>query len=157
MTKTVEYTFNTKTPGSSAIEEVWYSSTARELYVKFKGSKQIAGYADVSPLAADKFIEASSLGSHYAKYIKPNYPGVNTQDVQFRSAPGLAKKTTVAPTYGVYTAPVKPKKRFYVSGVILKPSTHSESIEAESFEEAIAIFRKKHADKAPEVREVRSV
>jgi hypothetical protein len=162
MTKIVQYTHNAKTPQSSAFSEVWYSSTSRELFVKFRDSGQIAGYSDVSPLAADKFFDSASLGAHYAKYIKPNYPGVNTKDVEFRSAPGLAKKTTVAPTYGVYVAPApkpaaKPKKTFYVSGVILKPVHVSEQFFAESFEEAIELFKTKYAKREPEVKEVRTV
>ncbi len=159
MTKLVQYTYNAKTPHSSAFDEVWYSSTSRELFVKFRGSGQIAGYADVSPFAADKFFNASSLGGHYAHYIKPNYPGVNTSEIEFRSAPGLAKKNTVAPSYGVYVAPTpttKPKKRFYVSGTVLKPTAHSEQVYADTFEEAIELFRKNNAGKEPEVKEVRS-
>ena len=160
MVKVVEYTYHDPNVNSSAISELWYSSTTRELFVKFKGTGQIAGYSDVSPIAADKLVDAHSVGSYYARYIKNNYTGINTKEVEFRAAPGLAKKTTDKKTFGgqpmfpapgVYTPAQVKKKNFRVTGTILKPVSHSEVFMAETMEEAIAEYRKKYGTKEPEV------
>lgn len=165
MVKVVNYTYHDPKVNSTAISEIWYSSTTRELFVRFAESGQIAGYSDVSPVAADKLVDAHSVGSYYARYIKPNYKGINTADVEFRAAPGLAKKTTDKKTYGgqpmfpkatpapgVYTpTQTVPKKTFRVSGTVLKPTAISDDIVASSMEEAMELFRKKYADRAPDV------
>lgn len=166
MVKTVDYTYHDPKVTSSAISEIWYSSTTRELFVKFRDSQQVAGYSDVSPVAADKLADAASVGQYYAKYIKPNYKGINTKDVVFRAAPGLAKKTTtpsniqgpIFPTKNVYTTiQVSPKKKFQVTGYVLRPQSTTDTIEADTFEEAIALFRKKYVNKEPELKEVRAI
>jgi len=157
MVKTVDYTYHDPKVNSSAISEIWYSSTTRELFVKFRDSEQVAGYSDVSPVAADRLVESASVGGYYAKFVKPNYKGINTKDVEFRAAPGLAKKTTTpkaAP--GSYTAaqtlankkptPLPTKKnQFTITGRVLKPQTVTDYVMAETLDEAIAIFKASHA------------
>lgn len=160
MTKVVEYTYHNPNVNSSAISEIWYSSPSRELYVKFRDSGQLAGYADVSPVAADKLVDASSVGQFYAYHVKGVYKGLDTSNLTFRSAPGLDKKKTnvyPGPTPKATkpksaAAPVTPtKKSFRVRGNILKPVPVTEMIMAETMEEAMELFRQKYAAKEPEV------
>lgn len=163
MTKVVEYTYHTPAINSEVIKAVWYSSTARELYVKLPNG-QIAGYADVSPLAFDRFMDAPSKGQRYNSHIKNVYKGIDGS-VEFRAASGLAKKTAAPGVYSswhsnsvlppVTVAPAKPKQRFTINGTILKPTAINEVVEADSFEEAITKFREKYKAVEPVVQGVR--
>lgn len=157
--KVVEYTYHNPSPRSSALGEIWYSSTSRELFVRFKESGTIAGYADVSPVALDKLLQASSLGSHFSKYIKgAGYKGINTDGVQFRSAPGLAKKNTDVKGYGQpwqakdFMPSVLGKYEFTITGKVLK--TVEEKIRANTMEEAINLFKGKHGADTSKVQKV---
>lgn len=156
--KTVEYTYHNPNVRSSAIGEIWYSSTSRELFVRFKQTGTIAGYADVSPVALDNLLAASSIGSHFSKYIKnAGYKGVNSDGVQFRAAPGLAKKNTDVKSYPAWQAKdfmpsVLGKYEFTISGKVLK--TVEEKIRANSMEEAINLFKGKYGADTSKVQKV---
>lgn len=165
--KVVEYTYHNPNVTSSALSEIWYSSTSRELFVRFRDSGTIAGYADVSPVALDKLMQASSVGSHFSKYIKnAGYKGVNSDGVQFRSAPGLAKKNTDVKGYTLPTPTpaqnawqakdfmpsVLGKYEFTITGKVLK--TVEEKIRANTMEEAINLFKGKHGADTSKVQKV---
>lgn len=156
--KVVEYTYHNASPRSTALGEIWYSSTSRELFVRFKDSGTIAGYADVSPVALDNLLMSKSLGSHFSKYIKGAYKGINSDGVQFRSAPGLAKKNTDVKGYGSawqakdFMPSVLGKYEFTVTAKVLK--TVEEKVRANTMEEAINLFKSKHGADTSKVQKV---
>jgi len=63
-------TFNT--PESSNIVRVAYCPKRQELHVEFKGGA-VYSYAEVPLGVAGEFYIAESVGSFFAKAIKPNY------------------------------------------------------------------------------------
>lgn len=156
--KVVEYTYHNPNVNSSALSEIWYSSTSRELFVRFRDSGTIAGYADVSPVALDKLMQASSKGSHFSKYIKgAGYKGINSDNVQFRSAPGLAKKNTeVKNPFSWQTKDFMPsvlgKYEFTITGKVVKHV--EEKIRANTMEEAINLFKGRHGASTTQVSKV---
>jgi hypothetical protein len=79
---------------SSAIEAVYYNNKTKELYVEFP-SGTLAGYRDVSPDEVYEFVKADSVGSYYARHIRGNFSGINTNDVS------LVKQRTPAPAGSV--------------------------------------------------------
>lgn len=156
--KVVEYTYHDPNVRSSAISELWYSSTSRELFVRFKNSNTIAGYADVPPYVLDDFVRASSKGRFFARNIKSaGYKGINSDGVQFRTAPGLARKhTDVRQPASWQTRDFMPsvlgKYEFTITGKVLK--TVEEKIRANSMEEAINLFKGKHGADSTKVQKV---
>lgn len=81
MTSVVYYN-NHEAVDSTAISDIYFDSFAEEMYVQFHNGT-IAGYGDVDYNTYEEFIEANSIGRHYAGYIKGVYPGING-DVDLR-------------------------------------------------------------------------
>ena len=61
---------------SSAISRAWYNKDAEELVVNFKNGS-LAGYRDFLPTDWTKFLNATSIGQHYAWYIKDSFGGMS--------------------------------------------------------------------------------
>jgi hypothetical protein len=57
---------------SSNINEVGYDPVKQVLEVQFR-SGAVYRYARVPPDAFHEFMRAGSIGSHFAKFIKPNF------------------------------------------------------------------------------------
>lgn len=154
--KTLEYTYHNANPRSSALSEIWYSSTSRELFVRFKDSSTIAGYANISPEVLDDMLMAKSLGSYFVRNIKGVYKGVNSDGVQFRVAPGLARKNTeaYAPKWQAreFMPTVLGKYEFTITAKVLK--TVEEKVRANSMEEAINLFKGKYGADTSKVQKV---
>lgn len=179
MPKIVEYTSHLPVLSSSAVKKVWYSAPTRELYVEVPSGAKY-GYRDVSPVAFDKFMDASSKGAFYNKHIKGVYSStgdLSFSGVEFRAAPGLSKKSTEPSKYtaggyvsaswpatnvtGSQVNPVVPKATsnswFVVRGEALLPSDVSKKYAAGSLEEAMEMFRKEFEGKEPSINEVKKV
>lgn len=179
MAKTVEFTHTTPLV-SDVVEQAWYASPKRELYVRLK-SGNVYGYKDVSPMAYENFCFADSKGKFYNQKIKGVYSAIGnvTDEVEFRSAPGLSKTKTVAQPYlsanygGAYVTATWPatttttakdvnpvvakaeaKTLYRVSGTVLKPTATSKSYQATSLEDAMKKFREEFKDAEPEVTAV---
>jgi hypothetical protein len=60
---------------SSNIDVVSYDHDTQTMHVQFKSGK-IYEYAGVTPEQHQALIDADSVGSHFAKHIRPNYTGV---------------------------------------------------------------------------------
>lgn len=60
---------------SSSIDAVGYHEDNRTLHVRF-ASGHTYSYRDVDPEEHQALIEAKSVGSHFAKHIRPHYQGV---------------------------------------------------------------------------------
>ena len=59
---------------SSNITHVGYDAAAKEMHVTFS-SGQTYGYAGIEPEHHENFVNADSLGIHFAKHIRNNFTG----------------------------------------------------------------------------------
>jgi hypothetical protein len=59
---------------SSSINAIGYDADTRALHVEFS-SGQTYHYPDVDPEAHQALVNAPSVGSHFAKHIRPHYQG----------------------------------------------------------------------------------
>ncbi len=59
---------------SSNIDAVGYHEDSRTLHVRF-ASGHTYSYRDVEPEEHNALIAAKSIGSHFAKHIRPHYAG----------------------------------------------------------------------------------
>lgn len=57
---------------SSAISHIGYDKNTKQMKITFKGSGTY-DYCGVPENVYNAFINASSIGSHYSKYIKDKY------------------------------------------------------------------------------------
>lgn len=106
MTKTVAYTYKNEEVDSSAIDAVWYDLVNQELYVEFPNGA-IAGYKGVPSLVVKEMLTANSIGSYFARSIKPYYKGVSS-DVEFKPYNSLSNSNTNPAIIG--TPPFVPPK-----------------------------------------------
>ena len=66
---------------SSNIASWGYDSTARVIEVRFT-SGALHRYHDVPPEAAESFTKAESVGSHFARSIRPFYKGEKVDETR---------------------------------------------------------------------------
>jgi hypothetical protein len=59
---------------SSSIHSVGYDEATRTMHVEF-ASGQIYEYSGIEPEEHRALVEAPSVGSHFAKHIRPHYAG----------------------------------------------------------------------------------
>jgi hypothetical protein len=59
---------------SKAIKRIGYDPEARILHVEFKNGG-LYEYPDVPPETHQKFLNATSLGQHFQKHIRPHHEG----------------------------------------------------------------------------------
>ena len=59
---------------SSNISAVGYNAVKKELHIAFTSGKTYA-YHGVTPDQHGEFLHADSIGSYFAKHIRPKFPG----------------------------------------------------------------------------------
>lgn len=59
---------------SSSIDAIGYDEDKRTLHVRFH-SGQTYSYQNVEPEECRALLDAKSIGAHFAKHIRPHYPG----------------------------------------------------------------------------------
>ena len=59
---------------SSNITHVGYEPATKEMQITFNSGKTYS-YTDVEPEHYQQLINADSIGSHFSKWIRPNYSG----------------------------------------------------------------------------------
>lgn len=113
---------------STSLTDVWYGSSEKTLFVKFKSTGSVAGYKNVPESVVREFgtyinHPYRSAGQYYARYIKPRYQGVNG-DVNLRH---VSERRVSG----------EEKLRFTITGF----APVSVTVDATSMEEAVALFR----------------
>lgn len=125
---TFKYTLSKMTPQSSAIEEIYYNSHDKNLYLVMKGG---SGYR-YKMVPESEFLglsAASSVGRYYATHIKPNYgPSeylgyFNGLDDEFESVP----YNPVQDSFSVTSAPSPYLVPNTTSGVGMPQALHYRS------------------------------
>lgn len=152
----VEYDYTTKV-NSTAVDTIYYNNKTKELYVEFPGGR-LAGYRNVSVNDVYRFVEAPSVGSHYAHYIRGKFSGINTADVVLKSVKAKAPAGVVADNSGWGSGSVStgsfhstPKGKFSVTFVV----TQTVEVPADTMEQAISSVRQ--GNPSAEVLEVKKV
>jgi len=76
---------------SSNIKAIGYDEDALELYVQFYTSGLTYIYSDVKPEQYEALLKADSIGSYFAKHIRPKHPARKLDDDKTKEGPGLDK------------------------------------------------------------------
>jgi len=59
---------------SSNIKSVGYDPATKLMHVEFSNGG-VYEYSGIEPHVHNEFVGADSMGSHFAKFIRPHYPG----------------------------------------------------------------------------------
>ena len=96
---------------SSNIKAIGYNKLALELHVEFKSGKTFA-YKYVSPSEYLDFLEADSVGKHFAQFIKP---GRDAVEVVKEAVQAIEVVKVVEPQAVTYTINGKPYTEFDIN------------------------------------------